>query len=68
MLSAAVLCSLQQTCSIRLLCKYLEGAADDSTHMHTARYATADNREGVCLCADLQHTENVSCAFDWCLN
>jgi len=58
-----------------LLCKYLEGAADDSTHMHTARYATADNREGVCLCTDLQlhgkfvpHHRAGRFAHEWCLN
>lgn len=30
---------------ICLLCKQLAGAADDSTHTHTARYATDDNTE-----------------------
>ena len=43
--------------------------------MHTARYAPDDNREGLCLCADLQLTENVSLSieldalpFEWSLN
>jgi hypothetical protein len=37
-----------------LLCKQLAGAADESTHMHTARYATDDNMEVLFLCTDLQ--------------
>ena len=53
---------------IWLLCKQLAGAADDSTHTHTARYATDDNTEVMWLCTDLQLTENVRCTFDWCLN
>ena len=39
-------------------CKQLAGAADDSTHMHTARYATDNNTEVMCLCTDLQLTRN----------
>jgi len=43
--------------------------------MPTARYATDDNSEVLCLCTDLQITENLSLSieldplpFEWCLN
>ena len=45
---------------ICLLCKELAGAANESIHMHTTRYAIDDNREVLCLCTDLQLTENLS--------
>jgi hypothetical protein len=53
--------NLLMTC---LLCKQLAGAADVSTLMHTAGYATDDIREVLCLCTDLQITGNLSVSIE----
>jgi len=58
-----------------LLCKQLAGAADETTDMHAAHYATDDNRQVLCLCTDLHLKKSLSfiieldaLPFQLCLN